>query len=117
MAPLFMKMIIRLATKAVIEPTDRSSPPAEMTKVPPTATMAMKALRVATLTRLPHGQEVVVGEGAREKQQGQRQERRQRRHVDATAEIQTRSRLACSVGHSAPVSMPIAACSPVTPVA
>src|SRR5258708_1353718 len=50
--PLFMDMIIRLATNATMEPTDRSRPPADITKVAPTAMMAMKALRVMTLRRL-----------------------------------------------------------------
>ena len=50
--PLFKNMIVRLATKATIEPTERSRPPAEMTKVAPTAMIAMKALRVSTLERL-----------------------------------------------------------------
>ncbi len=48
----FIKRIIRLATKATIDPTERSRSPDEMTKVAPTAMMAMKALRVATLARL-----------------------------------------------------------------
>lgn len=52
MAPEFISRIIRLATKATIEPTDRSRSPADITKVAPTAMMAMKALRVATLARL-----------------------------------------------------------------
>src|SRR6266702_4604155 len=50
--PLFMNMIVRLATNATMEPTDRSRPPADITKVAPTAMMAMKALRVMTLRRL-----------------------------------------------------------------
>src|SRR6266550_2430396 len=50
--PLFMNMIVRLATNATMEPTDRSRPPADITKVAPTAMMAMKALRVMTLSRL-----------------------------------------------------------------
>ena len=50
--PLFMNMIIRLATNATMEPTDRSKPPADITKVAPTAMMATKALRVMTLRRL-----------------------------------------------------------------
>ena len=48
----FMNMIMTPVTKAVIEPTERSSPPDEMTKVAPTAMIAMKALRVMTLLRL-----------------------------------------------------------------
>ena len=48
----FMNMIMMPVTKAVIEPTDRSSPPEEMTKVAPTAMMAMKAERVTTLVTL-----------------------------------------------------------------
>jgi hypothetical protein len=52
MAPEFMKRIMIEATKATIEPTDRSRSPEEMTKVAPTATIAMKALRVATFARL-----------------------------------------------------------------
>src|SRR3954451_20591384 len=50
--PLFMNMIVRLATNATMEPTDRSRPPADITKVAPTAMMAMKALRVMTFKRL-----------------------------------------------------------------
>src|SRR5450755_2500210 len=50
--PLFMNMIVRLATNATMEPTDRSRPPADITKVAPTAMMAMKALRVTTFNRL-----------------------------------------------------------------
>src|SRR5437016_7896359 len=50
--PLFMNMIVRLATNATMEPTDRSRPRADITKVAPTAMMAMKALRVMTLSRL-----------------------------------------------------------------
>ncbi len=41
-------MIMIPVTKAIIEPTDRSSPPDEITKVAPTAIIAMKALRVMT---------------------------------------------------------------------
>src|SRR3954462_15145508 len=52
MTPLFMNMIVRLATNATIEPTDRSRPPADITNVAPTAMMAMKALRVMTFSRL-----------------------------------------------------------------
>ncbi len=51
-APEFMNRIIRLATKASMEPTDRSRSPDEMTKVAPTAMIATKALRVATFARL-----------------------------------------------------------------
>ena len=51
-APEFMNRIIRLATKATIDPTERSRSPDEMTKVAPTAMIAMKAERVATLARL-----------------------------------------------------------------
>ena len=40
-----MKRIITLATKATIDPTDRSRSPDEITKVAPTAMIAMKALR------------------------------------------------------------------------
>ena len=47
-----MNKIIRLATKATIEPTDKSRSPDEITKVAPTAISAIKALRVATLARL-----------------------------------------------------------------
>ena len=52
-APLLRNRIIRLATKAVIAPTERSRPPAEMTKVAPTPMIAVKAARVSTLTMLP----------------------------------------------------------------
>ena len=45
-------MIMMPVTKAIMEPTDRSKPPEEMTKVAPTAMIAMKALRVTTLIRL-----------------------------------------------------------------
>ncbi len=38
-----MNMIMMPVTKAAIEPTERSSPPEEITKVAPTAMMAMKA--------------------------------------------------------------------------
>lgn len=48
----FIAMIMIPVTKAIIEPTDRSSPPDEITKVAPTAIIAMKALRVMTLIRL-----------------------------------------------------------------
>ncbi len=47
-----MNMIMTPVMKAAIEPTDRSSPPEEITKVAPTAMMAMKALRATTLLRL-----------------------------------------------------------------
>ncbi len=49
---VFIARIISPATKAAIDPTDRSSPPAVMTKVMPTAMMPMKADRAATLVRL-----------------------------------------------------------------
>src|SRR5688500_10508905 len=45
-------MIMMPVTKAIIEPMDRSSPPDAITKVAPTAMIAMKALRVTTLIRL-----------------------------------------------------------------
>src|SRR5690554_3358923 len=41
-------MIMMPVTKAIIDPTDRSRHPDEMTKVAPTAIMAMKADRVTT---------------------------------------------------------------------
>ena len=44
--------IITPATSAAMEPTERSSPPPEITKVAPTAMMAMKAERVTTFMRL-----------------------------------------------------------------
>ncbi len=49
----FMTRIIIPAMKAAIEPTERSSPPAVMTKVIPTAMMPMKAERESTLVMFP----------------------------------------------------------------
>ncbi len=49
----FIAMIITPATKAAIEPTERSIPPAVMTKVMPTAMMPIKADRASTLVTLP----------------------------------------------------------------
>src|SRR5690606_36002376 len=46
-----MVMIMMPVTNAIMEPTERSSPPEEMTKVAPTAMIAMKADRVITLIR------------------------------------------------------------------
>ena len=51
-APELRNRIMILATSAAIDPTDRSSPPAEMTNVAPTAMMAMNEERVRTLSRL-----------------------------------------------------------------
>ena len=50
---LFMTMIMTPEIAAAMEPTDRSMPPAVMTKVAPTAMMPMKAERVRRLVRLP----------------------------------------------------------------
>jgi hypothetical protein len=47
----FIARIISPPTKADIEPTDRSSPPAAITNVAPTPITTMKALRVTTLVR------------------------------------------------------------------
>ena len=49
----FIAMIITPATKAAMDPTDRSMPPAVMTKVMPTAMMPMKADRASTFVTLP----------------------------------------------------------------
>ena len=49
----FIARIITAATKAAIEPTERSMPPAVMTNVMPTAMMPMKADRASTLVTLP----------------------------------------------------------------
>ena len=49
---MFITRIISPATKAAIDPTDRSSPPAVMTKVMPIAMMPMKADRASTLVML-----------------------------------------------------------------
>ena len=51
-AAAFMNMMVMPVMKAAIEPTERSRPPEEITKVAPTAMMATKALRVMTLLRL-----------------------------------------------------------------
>jgi hypothetical protein len=51
-ASTFIIRIIAPARKAAMEPTERSMPPAMITKVPPTAMMPMKADRVSTLKRL-----------------------------------------------------------------
>ncbi len=51
--PVFRNRMSRLATKATIEPTDRSRPPAVITNVAPTAITAINALCVATFRRLP----------------------------------------------------------------
>ena len=48
----FITMIITPAITAAIEPTDRSSPPAVMTKVAPMAMMPMNDERASTLVRL-----------------------------------------------------------------
>ena len=48
----FITMIMTPAITAAIEPTDRSSPPAVMTKVAPMAMMPMKDERASTLVRL-----------------------------------------------------------------
>ena len=45
----FITKIINPAIKAAIDPTDRSSPPAVMTKVMPTAMIPIKAERARTL--------------------------------------------------------------------
>ena len=45
----FITKIISPAIKAAIEPTERSSPPAVITKVMPTAMIPMKADRASTL--------------------------------------------------------------------
>ena len=47
----FSVRIITPATRAAMEPTERSSPPPAITKVAPIAMMAMKAERVTTLRR------------------------------------------------------------------
>ena len=49
----FMMMIIMPAMKAAMEPTERSIPPAVITKVAPTAMMPIKAERVSKLVTLP----------------------------------------------------------------
>ena len=52
-ALVFMMMIMTPEMAAAMDPTDRSMPPAVMTKVAPTAMMPMKAERVRRLVRLP----------------------------------------------------------------
>ena len=68
-----------------MEPTERSSPPPAMTKVAPTAMMAMKAERVTTLRRFDGGEEVGVDERPDDDQHGERDEGRERPHVEAEA--------------------------------
>ena len=48
-SPELRNMISTPATSAAIEPTERSSPPAVMTSVSPTAMVAMKVERASTL--------------------------------------------------------------------
>src|SRR5690606_39344204 len=49
---LFMTMIMTPEMNAAMDPTDKSMPPAMMTKVAPTAMMPMNALRARTLVTL-----------------------------------------------------------------
>ncbi len=80
--PPFMNRIIRLATNAVMAPTERSRPPAEMTKVAPTADDGSEGGAGQHVDQVADGEEAPVGERADDQQDGERHEGRHRRHVD-----------------------------------
>ena len=70
-----------------MEPTDRSSPPPAMTKVAPTAMMAMKAERVTTLSRFDAVRKSGLISAPAIDEHDQRDEGRERPHVDGEAAL------------------------------
>ena len=74
--------IIMPAVSAAMEPTERSSPPPAITKVAPTAMMAMKAERVTTFSRFDAVRKSGLMSAPAIDQHDQRDEGRERPHVD-----------------------------------
>ncbi len=81
----FMMMIIMPAVKAAIEPTERSMPPAVMTKVAPTAMTPMDGGARHDIGDVGIAEEIAVEHGAEDDQQDQRQQRAESAEPEAAA--------------------------------